>query len=293
MRWALIAMLAGCSFSTPLTQPADDMPPIDAPIEGVPIDMAIDGSPNLDTDGDGINDAVDKCPMTPSANQHDEDADDVGDICDLCPQLATATADGDNDGVGDACDPHPTTGGDTLVRFEPFTGTTLPAGWTIAAGTAANFMVANDELNINAAAGTHILLFDTADQQHAIDVGVRLPSDNTNTTFFTALTDVKSDLAEFMGCGLRLDTESRELFSYNDPNFTTIDTDPTPGDAPMFPGTHRIAFVLGTDTQRCTIPKAANMHEMTAIANTRNRTNVGIRVGDVTAQVRYIAVYKF
>ena len=291
MRWVLMAMLGGCSFSTSVSdQPGAEMPP---PIDAVPIDMAIDGSPNLDTDGDGILDSVDKCPMTNSQNQHDEDADNVGDICDLCPQIAVATADGDNDKIGDLCDPHPATTGDVLVRFETFAGTTLPAGWTLAAVTAGNLAFGNDELSINAASGTHILLFDTTDQQHAIDVGVRLPNDNTNTTFFTALTDVKSDLAEYMGCGLRLDTETRELFSYNDPSFATAGADPTPADAPMFPATHRIASVLANNSQRCVIPKGNNQHEITGTANTRNRTFVGVRVGDVTAAVRYIAVYRF
>lgn len=291
MRWGLIGMLGACNFGTSVpAQPGTDAPPPDAYV----VDVGIDGSTTVDTDGDGVVDATDNCPTKPNANQHDEDADMTGDVCDLCPHVAGATADGDNDMIGDICDPHPAASGDIMVRFEPFTGTALPAGWTLAAGSLANITFGNDEIAINAATGTHILLFDTgSNSKHAIDVGVRLPNDTNGTTFFTALTDVKSDLAEYMGCGLRLDTESRELFSYNDPNFTSIDSDPTPADTPMFPGTHRISFVLGTDNERCTIPKAANLHEMTATTNTRNRSNVGIRVGDVTAQVKYVVVYKF
>jgi hypothetical protein len=237
-------------------------------------------------------DATDNCMLISNPNQHDEDTDNAGDVCDRCPQVAGGNADADGDMIGDACDPHPNATGDVLVRFEPFLGNTLPAGWTIAAGAAGNFVVANDALTINAAAGTQIMILDTTSQDHAIDVGVRLPADTTNTTFFTALTDVKSDLAQYFGCGLRLDTEVREFFAYDSPTFSTIATDPMPGDAPMFPATHRLVSVLET-TQRCTIPKAAQSHEMTATANTNNRTNVGVRVGDVTAEVRYIAVYRF
>jgi hypothetical protein len=289
MRWALVAMLGGCTFSTSAGQPTDT-PPIDAAIDAP--DAGIDGSTTVDTDGDGVFDSTDNCLLVANPNQHDEDTDQVGDVCDPCPQIANATADGDGDKIGDACDPHPATSGDVLVRFEPFLGNTLPAGWTIAAGTAGNFVVANDVVTINAASGTQFMIFDANSQEHAIDVGVRLPADTTNTTFFTAATDVKSDLAQYFGCGLRLDAELREFFAYDDPTFATIATDPMPGDAPMFPGTFRIVTVLDT-TQRCTIPKAAVSHEMTATAGTNNRTNVGVRVGDVTAEVRYVAVYRF
>ncbi|MBA3452203.1 MAG: lamin tail domain-containing protein, partial [Deltaproteobacteria bacterium] len=98
-----------------------------------------------DSDGDGVEDAADNCPMTfnpvrPVDNgvQGDADSDEEGDACDPCPLDADATscssidpndrdhdgapnatdncpelanadqADGDNDGKGDACDACPT-----------------------------------------------------------------------------------------------------------------------------------------------------------------------------------------
>lgn len=292
MRWLfLIGVLGvGCTFSTAVGtgDTTSDAPPIDAPV-----DAAIDGSPNVDTDNDGVFDATDNCRLVANADQHDEDTDNVGDPCDVCPHVMGAQTDTDGDKIGDACDPHPGAAGDVLVRFEPFTGNTLPAGWTIAAGTAANFVVANDMLAINGAAGTHIMIFDAASQGHAIDVGVQLPSVTSGTTFFTALTDVKSDLAQFYGCGVRIDTVVREFFTYDDPTFATIGADPTPAEAPMFPGMFRIASVLDENSQRCTIPKAQTNHTMTATTNPNNRTNVGVRVGNVAAQVRYVAIYRF
>ncbi|MBP7450747.1 MAG: putative metal-binding motif-containing protein [Flavobacteriales bacterium] len=38
-----------------------------------------------DSDGDGVDDAVDNCPTTPNADQDDTDGDGVGDACDGCP----------------------------------------------------------------------------------------------------------------------------------------------------------------------------------------------------------------
>jgi len=290
MRWVMIAMLGGCSFSTQTGtgQPMGDTPPIDAPP-----DVAIDGSPTVDTDGDGVFDATDNCQLVANANQHDEDADTIGDPCDPCPQLANANTDTDGDKIGDACDPHPNATGDVLVRFDPFTGTTLPAGWTIEAGSTGDFVVNNDVIAINGMASTHVMIFNAGGQKHAIDVGVQLPNVAGGTTFFTAMTDVKSDLAQYFGCGVRIDNTSREFFTYDDPDFTTIDNDPMPADAPMFPGAYRIVSVLESASQRCTIPKAQTSHEMTATASTNNRTNVGLRVGNVTAQVRYVAIYRF
>ena len=107
-------------------------------------DAATDAAP--DSDGDGIPDARDNCPMKSNADQANEDSDALGDACDPCPIFASSdpAADGDSDGVGDQCDPNPNTGGDTLVLFEPFNTTTTPAnatefgsgGWTYGGGQA-------------------------------------------------------------------------------------------------------------------------------------------------------------
>ncbi|WP_295885551.1 thrombospondin type 3 repeat-containing protein [uncultured Thiohalocapsa sp.] len=64
----------------------------------------------LDTDGDGVADDLDNCPLTPNADQADGDEDGVGDVCDNCPETANADqADADGDGVGDVCDNCPNT----------------------------------------------------------------------------------------------------------------------------------------------------------------------------------------
>ena len=58
-----------------------------------------------DTDGDGVQDADDNCPLIHNPNQADGDGDGVGDACDNCPEAANPNqADSDGDGIGDVCD---------------------------------------------------------------------------------------------------------------------------------------------------------------------------------------------
>ncbi len=60
----------------------------------------------VDTDGDGIVDGKDNCPLVANPDQKDTDGDKIGDACDNCPTTANANQlDTDGDGKGDACDP--------------------------------------------------------------------------------------------------------------------------------------------------------------------------------------------
>jgi len=57
-----------------------------------------------DTDGDGVPDLVDTCPLVADPTQADPDRDGRGTACDNCPLVPNPTqADGDHNGVGDAC----------------------------------------------------------------------------------------------------------------------------------------------------------------------------------------------
>ncbi len=61
-----------------------------------------------DTDGDGIEDALDNCPNEYNNLQTDTDADFIGDACDNCPtDYNPMQADSDNDNIGDDCDDCP------------------------------------------------------------------------------------------------------------------------------------------------------------------------------------------
>ena len=57
---------------------------------------------DLDTDLDGVPDAVDGCPLDAD---NDSDADGICGDVDLCPAVADGGEDYDTDGIGDACDP--------------------------------------------------------------------------------------------------------------------------------------------------------------------------------------------
>lgn len=64
----------------------------------------------LDTDGDGIDDASDNCPLLANAGQADGDGDGRGDACDICASTADLATDFDDDGIPDACDNCPRIG---------------------------------------------------------------------------------------------------------------------------------------------------------------------------------------
>jgi hypothetical protein len=71
--------------------------------------------PVTDSDGDGVCNEIDRCPLIPDPGQADLDGDGVGDACDNCATVKNGAAqagvngvgqqtDSDSDGVGDACD---------------------------------------------------------------------------------------------------------------------------------------------------------------------------------------------
>jgi hypothetical protein len=93
---------------------------------------AIDAMPDafIDSDGDGIDDSVDNCPMKYNPDQGDEDKDGIGDACDPCP-IDKDNSDPDKDGVAGLCDPHPNTPGDTIIAFQGFHGPIDPSKWQV------------------------------------------------------------------------------------------------------------------------------------------------------------------
>jgi hypothetical protein len=58
-----------------------------------------------DDDGDGINDGLDNCPLSSNPGQADIDGDFVGDTCDNCPMESNPDQyNNDGDDYGDVCD---------------------------------------------------------------------------------------------------------------------------------------------------------------------------------------------
>jgi hypothetical protein len=86
---------------------------IDDPFDNCPLTYNPD---QLDTDHDGFGDACDNCPAIANPDQLDTDHDGVGDVCDNCPSIANPNQlDTDHDGIGDLCDNCPTVANDNQL----------------------------------------------------------------------------------------------------------------------------------------------------------------------------------
>jgi hypothetical protein len=121
----------------------------DAGIDGTEIDAFVD------SDGDGVPDAIDNCRNMPNPDQGDEDHDGLGDDCDPCP-IDTDNTDSDGDGVPGLCDPHPTIAGDKKVLFKSF-HRGIPSTWRVV-GTGTITATGGDAVFTNTANQTAALV---------------------------------------------------------------------------------------------------------------------------------------
>ena len=68
-------------------------------------DICADGDDTIDTDFDEVPEACDNCPGLPNINQLDQDGDNFGDACDNCPKESNVNQlDSEIDGIGDVCE---------------------------------------------------------------------------------------------------------------------------------------------------------------------------------------------
>ncbi len=75
-----------------------------------------------DSDGDGVQNVIDKCPTVANASQTDSDADGIGNSCDNCSSVFNPyQADINADGTGNACQP-------LRINFQPDLSV-IPAGY--------------------------------------------------------------------------------------------------------------------------------------------------------------------
>src|SRR5688572_16010777 len=135
-----LGVLAACEFA-PGRLPSDGGPSPDVADGSISVDADESG----DSDGDGITNGADNCPLIANVGQADEDADDVGNACDNCPHVANPGQGNDGetqngqlaDTVGDACDPRPQVTGERIALFLPFDSADDIVGWQIAGSNAA------------------------------------------------------------------------------------------------------------------------------------------------------------
>jgi len=157
VRYALLCLLLGCTATTgtgaALGDPCSQSLACDS--DGV-CDFTASGGPVCidktgDNDGDGIVNAIDRCPNAPGgvSDTYDEDNDGIGDPCDKCPIAPPPSVpDLDHDDVDSPCDPDPDTPGDKILFFDGFGSATLNAMWK-ATGSAA-WMPEGGELVVDA-----------------------------------------------------------------------------------------------------------------------------------------------
>jgi hypothetical protein len=286
VRCTLLAGLAACGFRGAALVDADQPD-------------ASRGTGAGDSDADGIPDATDNCVTVANPDQHDDDGDGVGDACDPCPQVKETTEDSDGDEIPNDCDPNPLLAGDTLVRFEPFTGAgNLPGGWQARGGKPSDvptaWQRADDVLALTIAnSDISIAVFDTGSMRHAIDVDLDVASASSGLQFVTALADARSDAHEFSGCGLRFDSEagglSREVLAYRNGTFSILRDS---ADPPRVGSRFRIQFVIDGVEQRCSISSGGVQHVITQ-AVTSQSGFVGLRASNVQVRFRSVAVYRF
>ena len=113
-----------CPMGGNPTRPCDDYVAV---TPGRPATCSADFA--RDSDGDGLGDSCDNCPLDKNSMQQDQDGDGRGDVCDNCPELANADQmDSDGDGIGNACQ---------LALRGGFCGPPQARIWTLGEGTVA------------------------------------------------------------------------------------------------------------------------------------------------------------
>ncbi len=264
----------------------------------------IDGSPDVDTDGDGRNDSVDNCPTVANPDQHDEDGDHVGDACDLCPQVGPNGSDTDSDLVPDACDPHYATVGDTTGAFDPFlTGSNgLPVGWVPLFNSGSAWSMGGDSVDLTIGNTLAVAQFETSKPTHTIDTSLRIDTVGTNGSVRFAEVMANEDSAdhEYFLCGLELDQGSQpNVALYVKPNNQALRllqqvTIPPPHATDVY----RIVLVIDALGQTCRVTPSDGSAVITLTsptgqpAVTTGAEHVGFRGQNVTAHFNYVEIYK-
>ena len=253
---------------------------------------------STDSDGDGVDNAADNCPMVWNELQFDEDGDARGDECDPCPQLAAAADDQDDDGdrVGNGCDPRPTVTGDVLAYWSGFhtPSATVPAGMSILHGSASRWSVADGQLVFTRSGEDWgIPVVDVGNVNHSVDSTFQITASYQAVTALAAgvVVDAAANDNDLSDCQARTDTARREIWQWDGrvgagwTNLKSV-TAPTPND------TYRIVLRRTALALECTTTRAgqAPIGLVDSFAR-RQHTRAGVFARNVDVKFRYIAVY--
>jgi len=294
----VVLLVSACQYHSPGSTAGDDDTPPDASIQ--PPDDPPDDPPEiLDTDGDGIADVDDNCPLIANANQADEDADLVGDKCDNCPHVANAdqanvleTQNGAiADLVGDACDPQPTTGGNSIRLFLGFSDPADLDGWTFAGND--SYTLANGSLVLDGSdlaimwkndLGAANSFVETSVTYDAIDASQSLRGATLMTRF-----ERSTDFGHGLGCGEIRGTglnPSRDLVAFLNGGYSH---NPASGSADVSVG-HQAIYktrgLPGTDNVQCTFGTSSLTGQLGGLSG----TGVNFAAWGATVSFHYLVI---
>lgn len=241
----------------------------------------------IDTDGDGVADAVDNCPSVPNPDQGNEDGDMYGDACDPCPPVADDVfVDSDGDGIDDQCDPHVGVQ-DHIVLFEGFHHG-LPAAWTINGGT----WVANSDGVLGTPPGQNefavLRMPYSAMTSVTISAGIT-PTDLSTTIAAAAGVVGAYDGSHVLTCELHQQMQSMQTFVAQDTGIGTTDSKPWTFVVDMqysIALTYDLANTLDCYVERGTANTATSIN--LSLVPTAAQRMLGVYVNGMPARVDWI-----
>ena len=257
---------------------------------------SVDGSPTMDTDGDGIVDAVDNCAGVMNSDQHDEDADADGDACDNCPHVANPDQSnalepaGQADTVGDACDPRPDLAGDSITAFYPFD--VMPGGLMILEGQG---MIDDDQLAVTAGDGDSRLRL--AGNRTQVTIEIAGVIDDRNASEMSFGVTYSENGGEFHSCGFYdfnvEDDYHAALVEYFEDDYSYVDGVHLPNQLEPGPVLIRGSANPATDEIVCVTTDARGTFTTNAGSPALQLGNVGIGgFGIPSYHLRYLVVFE-
>lgn len=293
---AAFALAAGaCSFNGGGV--SDDAPGADADV---------DGSEELDQDGDGVVDADDNCPSVSNRDQENEDGDSPGNACDNCPHVANddqantgeTAAGAVPDGAGDACDPFPAAGGNDILYFEGFDDPDVLDEWSIV-GNGQWTIAGGDLVQSTIAATTWTYLRTMQFTGGVIDSEINVSGFGVSGGGFGTLTSFSTAGGNGAGyyCFVWYNTTSPDIGYLNLIKFRGAATAQTIGGADLgenpTPGRYLVRESVNAGNLGCSVtsPELTTDFATTATDTDYPTGFIGLRTQSATARIPYVVLF--